>query len=181
MSKKWGAKITGMTETLQNAHNLGFNVKACVRTAVNQQAGTIMTAAKRRAKKQPTGVFTGTPSGDPEPGTPTGRLSGSITMASNFSQGVRGLKSPAEASDAVRAPGGDGDASPRVAVGTNTDYAEFVEKGTKKMEPRPYLYPAFFAHENDLPAILKAVVEKKKALSYFKTTLPYFDAGGIED
>lgn len=33
-------------------------------------------------------------------------------------------------------------------VGTNVEYAPFVELGTKKMQPQPFLKPAFDLHRN---------------------------------
>ena len=39
-------------------------------------------------------------------------------------------------------------------VGSDVSYAPYVEFGTKHMEARPYLFPAFFSYEND---IIKAI------------------------
>ena len=36
-----------------------------------------------------------------------------------------------------------------VRVGTDVKYAPYVEFGTRVMRARPYLFPAFFAYEND--------------------------------
>ncbi len=66
----------------------------------------------------------------------TGRLKGSITYA------VRGYtsrtRSPAKSKDAVSRP-----ITAYVAhVGTNVEYAEYQEYGTRKMKAQPYLRPA---------------------------------------
>lgn len=39
-------------------------------------------------------------------------------------------------------------------VGSDVSYAPYIEFGTKHMEARPYLFPAFFSYEND---IIKAI------------------------
>lgn len=64
------------------------------------------------------------PPGPPggKPGVRTGRLRASITWR----------------------PGED-DASPYVDVGTNVEYAPYVELGTRRMAARPYLRPALEA------------------------------------
>lgn len=45
-------------------------------------------------------------------------------------------------------------------VGTNVFYAVYVEFGTKHMEARPYLYPAFFSHENEIVKAIGRVLRK---------------------
>jgi hypothetical protein len=174
--------MTGVKETLQNAHNLGFNMKACVRSAVWRLAGQIATQAKRNVQTLVIPKSAG--------GTTTGRLAGSITMAGNFTPTVARLNNPATPPDGLTAPGGKNDDKPFAVVGTNLVYARRIEHGfvgqdslgrSYNQAPKPYLHPAFFALENDLASTLKHVVDEKAALRYFKTTLPYFDSGGIED
>ena len=162
-----------MDKVLKNLETMGQNLEACARTACWQVGAKIMYKAKKNAHER----FTGTPSFDPEPNTPTGRLAGSITTKANFTDKTVGLKTPAQAGDEINKPSGDKD-HPLVATGTNVEYAEHPEFGTKKMHARPYLYPAFFECENDLPATIKDVVEKKAALRNFNQRLPIFDAGG---
>lgn len=43
------------------------------------------------------------------------------------------------------------------AIGTNTNYAPYVELGTNKMKPQPYLYPALAANKDK---IVKDIVEE---------------------
>lgn len=38
-------------------------------------------------------------------------------------------------------------------VGTNVEYAPYVELGTKRMEPRPYLKPAATEHSDEYKAV----------------------------
>ena len=66
----------------------------------------------------------------------TGRLSGSITT-DDFNIGILIMR-----------------------VGTHVTYAPYVEFGTKHMEARPYLFPAFFAYENDIIKAIGRVLRK---------------------
>jgi HK97 gp10 family phage protein len=166
--------LEGLDKTLQNLDHFGINLASCVRTACWQLGGKILWKAKKRCPEK----FTGTPSWNPEPGTPTGRLMGSLTMQANFGQQTSGLTSPAKSGDAIGKPGGEGKDNPTVAVGTNVEYAKFPEFGTKKMYARPYLYPAFYEHENEFEKILIGIVEKRAALRNFNQRLPIFDAEG---
>ena len=45
-------------------------------------------------------------------------------------------------------------------VGANVFYAVYVEFGTKHMEARPFLFPAFFAYENDIIKAIGRVLRK---------------------
>lgn len=182
MAKKWGAEMTGVKETLENAANMGFNVTSCVRSACWRLAGQIATQAKRNVQTLVIPKSAG--------GTTTGRLAGSITMAGNFTPTVARLNQPAKVEDGLAAPAGGSDDKPFAIVGTNLEYARRIEHGfvgkdrlgrTYNQAAKPYMYPAFFALENNFVDTLKRVVEEKAALRYFKNTLPYFDPGGIED
>ena len=65
-----------------------------------------------------------------------GRLSGSITMD-------------------------DGDLALLVVrVGTHIKYAPYQEFGTKFMAAQPYLYPSFFAYENEIVKAIGRVLRK---------------------
>ncbi|MBE3087635.1 MAG: hypothetical protein IMZ71_00725 [Chloroflexi bacterium] len=165
--------LEGLDKTLQNLDHLGLNLASCVRSACWQLGGKIMMQAKNNART----VFTGTPSNDPEPGTPSGRLMGSISMKANFTEQSQGLKAPAKSEDAIGKPGGGPDA-PMVAVGSNVDYAPFPEFGTRKMHARSFMYPAFFSLENDFEKTLIGIVERKAALRNFNQRLPIFDPEG---
>lgn len=43
-------------------------------------------------------------------------------------------------------------------VGTNVEYAAYVELGTSKMKPRPYLRPAAANHADEYKQIVKAAL-----------------------
>ena len=167
--------LEGLDQTFKNLDHLGLNLASCVRTACWKLGGKILWKAKKRCPQ----VFTGTPSWDPDPGTPTGRLMGSLTMRSNFSGTTTGFSSPAKQGDEIQSPPTDASKmNPEVVVGTNVEYAQFPEFGTKKMYARPYLYPAFFEHSNEFEKILVDIVEKKAALRNFNQRLPIFDPEG---
>jgi HK97 gp10 family phage protein len=46
-----------------------------------------------------------------------------------------------------------------VYIGTNVEYAPYVELGTVKMPPRPYLKPAATDHKAEYEALMKAEME----------------------
>jgi len=66
----------------------------------------------------------------------TGRLRGSITYATSRTQNR--TRNPALPTDAVKRPYD----REEVWVGTNVEYAPYVEYGTKRMKKQPYLRPA---------------------------------------
>lgn len=43
-------------------------------------------------------------------------------------------------------------------IGTNVEYAAYVELGTSKMKPRPYLRPAAANHADEYKQIVKAAL-----------------------
>jgi HK97 gp10 family phage protein len=45
-------------------------------------------------------------------------------------------------------------------VGTNVEYAPYVEWGTSKMEAQPYLRPAVNAHREDIRDLFREAVEE---------------------
>lgn len=51
-----------------------------------------------------------------------------------------------------------------VKVGTNVDYGIYVEFGTKKMDARPYLFPAFFMFEGEIIKDIKKILDKNRGL-----------------
>ena len=72
----------------------------------------------------------------------TGRLRASISVnwtGSGLSNGA--VENKAKRSDGVKEPK---DKQFAVVIGTRVDYAIYQELGTKKMQARPYLRPAFF-------------------------------------
>ena len=85
----------------------------------------------------------------------TGRLRNSIThstkdhsanLAYTWRKSSKGRGTPAGA-DTTTSRGGEEDAA--VYLGTNVEYAPYVEFGTSKMAARPYLRPAFNDHLNE--------------------------------
>ena len=93
--------------------------------------------------------------GSVRPNVDTGRLRNSITYATNtaHSQGTP----PADPSDYMlleSVPKGT------VVVGTNVEYAAFVEMGTSRSSPYPYLKPSI---ENNKPTIKKVLEDYLKS------------------
>jgi len=80
------------------------------------------------------------------PAVLTGRLRASITTA--WSGGQRPIPQPvpgnpkASFNDAIRVPEGS-ETEFKVVIGTNVEYAPYLELGTSKMSPRPFMRPAF--------------------------------------
>ena len=47
-----------------------------------------------------------------------------------------------------------------VVIGTNVEYAQYVELGTMKMKARPYLRPAIVNHIDEYKALVEAALSK---------------------
>ena len=47
-----------------------------------------------------------------------------------------------------------------VVIGTNVEYAAFVELGTSKMRARPYLRPAAESHSEEYKAIVESAMKQ---------------------
>lgn len=47
-----------------------------------------------------------------------------------------------------------------VKVGSDVEYAPYQEFGTRYMAPQSYLFPAFFAYENDIVKAIGRVLKK---------------------
>jgi len=47
-----------------------------------------------------------------------------------------------------------------VMIGTNVDYGPYVEFATKKMDARPYLFPAVFIFEGEIIKDIKKILDK---------------------
>lgn len=52
------------------------------------------------------------------------------------------------------------DAEKAAVIGTNVEYAPYVELGTRKQKPKPYLRPAIEDHIPEYQAILEREVKK---------------------
>ena len=85
---------------------------------------------ERDAKKSIGQVSAPSPPGH-APAAPTGRLRSSIT---HEIEGTTGR------------------------VGTNVEYARYLELGTEKMSPRPFLRPALHANEKKILALFKKII-----------------------
>lgn len=47
-----------------------------------------------------------------------------------------------------------------VFIGTNVEYADFIEAGTKRMKPRPYLRPAATNHTEEYKNLVKQALSR---------------------
>lgn len=47
-----------------------------------------------------------------------------------------------------------------VVIGTNVEYAPYVEMGTVKMRPRPYLRPAIEQHIAEYQGVLQTILQE---------------------
>ncbi len=97
---------------------------------------------------------------DQPPAVLTGRLRSSITTA--WTGGARPIpdrsKNPeAGPNDAIGIPGGS-EQDFKVVIGTNVDYGVFLELGTSRMAPRPFLRPAFEKYRASVIGDLKGVI-----------------------
>lgn len=45
-------------------------------------------------------------------------------------------------------------------IGTNTEYAPYVELGTSKMSAQPYLYPAYKANKKDIQDNIQSQIRR---------------------
>lgn len=91
--------------------------------------------------------------GDP-PAVDTGRLQSSISTnwtGSGMARGVVGSKASSE--DGVGVPNSDGF---HVLVGTNVEYAPFLEFGTRRMAARPFVRPIFDLFSSKVPELMSA-------------------------
>lgn len=85
----------------------------------------------------------------------TGRLRGSVTYATINSHSSG--QSPAEESDyATHGTPERGE----VVIGTNVEYAPYVELGTSRQKPQPYIRPAVADHLDEYSAIAQRVLQE---------------------
>lgn len=86
----------------------------------------------------------------------TGRLRGSITVASSDGKATR-PESPAATTDKIAAPSVPGE----TFVGTPVEYGPYQEYGTVKMYARPFLRPALDIVRGRVPAIVEIEARKE--------------------
>lgn len=92
----------------------------------------------------------------------TGRLRNSITHIVSGNAGFNHAYSDDQGNSFADSVGGAGDAEDCVVyVGTNVEYAEYVEFGTIKAKAQPYLKPAFTRHAKEYNDILKEELQGK--------------------
>ena len=85
----------------------------------------------------------------------TGRLRGSITFATETEHSSG--QSPAEAGDYSTLGKPE---KHTVTVGTNVEYAPYIEFGTSKMADRPYLRPTVTDHLDEYKEILESCLKE---------------------
>ena len=90
----------------------------------------------------------------PRPNVDTGRLRASITFATEDEHSHGGSESqPSDYATHMTPSKGD------VYVGTNVEYAEYIEKGTSRMSPYPYLAPAVQDHIDEYKQIMESTLK----------------------
>ena len=127
-----GMSVKNLPELLKEFREYGATVKTFVERAVNDSCLIV----EREAKLSIVGPSTEVSEPGEPPKVKTGLLRGSITHRI-------------------------GDENGKVVgeVGTNVEYALPLEFGTSKMQPRPFMAPAYDAHESE---ITEKIMEAEK-------------------
>jgi HK97 gp10 family phage protein len=89
----------------------------------------------------------------------TGRLRNSITHATSENKGADAYAD----NHGQQFSGGSANGTPKegeVYIGTNVEYAPYVELGTSKQKAKPYLAPAIQRHIEEYKQILKSTLGK---------------------
>jgi len=84
----------------------------------------------------------------------TGRLRNSITYVTAKSQGTPNTQPGQRAEPSDYAPNGTPDAD-KVYIGTNVEYAPYIELGARSMPPRPFLKNAITGYKEEYKDIIK--------------------------
>jgi len=86
----------------------------------------------------------------------TGRLRSSLSYATQSTQSgfVNGKSSGSRDSDTMS----NGAGKDEVIIGSNVEYAAFVELGTRNMSAQPYLRPAINNYQKDYQEVVEAVL-----------------------
>ena len=85
--------------------------------------------------------------------TDTGRLKGSITYATDSKSSS--VRSPASSEDGLSA----GAEKNTVYIGSNVFYSAYVENGTSRRDPKPFLQPAAANHTAELEKQIAAMIQ----------------------
>lgn len=130
-------EITGDEEILKNLNKFSVDADKVISEAIRETAFKVQANAIRSLQTESVGRRYGkhiaSAPGDP-PNTDTGRLVGSISVRHEF----------------------------QVAwVFTNLDYGEWLEFGTTRIDPRPWLEPAALEQAADFRSALKKSLEKE--------------------
>ena len=89
----------------------------------------------------------------------TGRLRNSITYAISGDKAAASTYSDDDGNTFSYDGTAPNDKDKAVYIGSNVEYAPYVELGTVKMPPRPYLRPAATDHKAEYEALMKAAME----------------------
>lgn len=130
--------------------------------AIAKALETVGFQAERNAKKEISNVVYNTPQ-SPSGYKRTGLLRNSITFALDGEpanvEGYKADDGSKTGSYSGQAPK-EGKGKRAVYIGTNVEYAPYVETGTSRMKARPFLKPAIQDHIDEYKTILKEELEK---------------------
>jgi len=145
MADQVTVKVGGISEAIKNLKRYQFIKTEACKICLKRHAFNIERAAKE-------GVH-----------VDTGRLRASISVnwaGSSMSEGKTGAK--AEPGDGIKKPSGPKELV--YVVGSNVIYAPYQEHGTKRMDARPYLYPAYFMYEGEIVKDIGKIFKKDMRL-----------------
>lgn len=93
------------------------------------------------------------------PAVDTGRLRNSITFAISGENANAPTYTDSEKNTYTYEGTAPDDKEKAVYIGTNVEYGSFVELGTSKMPPRPFLKPAATKHNEEYKKIMEAALK----------------------
>ena len=158
------AKVTFKPQALGQITNevekrliaIGFILEGDIKRSMVGGTGQVYRKGKKRD------IFHRASAPGSPPAVDTGRLRASISTnwsGSGINRGVVGKEAQLE--DGIGNPG----TSPtefRVVVGTNVEYAPFLEFGTKRMAARPFMRPAWDKYKTRIEKMLGSSVLARK-------------------
>lgn len=122
-----------------------------VRQAMEQQAEKILTMLGIQAEKHAKELITEQGAID------TGLLRNSITWAIGGERpNTREYKADRGDGKGQYTTNAETRNEPCVYIGTNVEYATFIELGTTRMSPRPYIKPAIFNYQDEYKKIIES-------------------------